>query len=138
MLIACLGLFSAVAAGALVDAVRDSRRLDAERAYHASLSRHERAEYVGSAFGVPPAYRRFRELLRPGERYAIVVPATATPDRATLYHQYGLYYLYPALAAADLSEAEAVLVLDPTQDALTKRFRRLETFGGDVWIGRRR
>lgn len=138
MLIACLGLFSAVAAGALVDAVRDSRQLSGARAHHAALSSQQRAEYVASAFDVPLAFRRFREVLRPGERYAIVVPATATPDRAALYHQYGLYYLYPALAAASLSQAEAVLVLDPAQDDLRSRFRPLETLGGDVWIGRRR
>ena len=93
---------------------------------------------MASAFDVPAAFRRFRQVLRPGERYALVVPSTATPDQAALYHQYGLYYLYPAIAARELSQAEAILVLDAARDKLTRDFRRVEVLRDGVWIGVRR
>jgi hypothetical protein len=138
LLVTVLGLFIGLAVGVVIDAARDSRRLSDERSLYVSLTPRERAQYVASAFGVPPAFRRFRQVLRPGERYALVLPSTATPDQAALYHQYGLYYLYPAIAAGELSQAEAVLVLDAVRDELMRDFRRVEVLRDGVWIGVRR
>jgi hypothetical protein len=138
VLLTVLGLFLGLAVGVLIDAARDSLRLSDERLLYVSLTRQERAQYVASAFDVPAAFRRFREVLRPGERFALVVPSTATPDQVALYQQYGLYYLYPAIAARELSQAEAVLVLDPARDKLTRDFRPIASLRDGAWIGTRR
>ena len=132
----CLVLLSVAAAAGLVGVLREARDLPRQRALYATLTDEQRSRYVSDAFDVPPAFHRFRAVLRKGDRFALVVPNSES-ERASLYRAFGLYFLYPHIAAGDLAHADAVLVLGTVPSDVNTGFVEIASEAG-AWIGRRR
>lgn len=121
------------------DAWDKRRELAHDRsAVYGSLSRYERLTFVLRENGIPWAFERFRQELRPGERFALVIAPTTPRDTAGMYRLAALYYLLPATAVTDPSRADAVLVFGDVPDRIRRKFWQVEQLPDSAWIGRRR
>jgi hypothetical protein len=135
---ACLCLLL-LGVAATTDAWHKSRELAHDRsAVYAPLSRYERLTFVLRENRLPTAFERFRQVLRPGDRFALVIDPATSRDTAGMYRLVALYYLLPAIAVADASRADAVLVFGEVPDRIRRSFWQVEELPGSAWIGRRR
>jgi hypothetical protein len=137
-LVAVLAALAAVAIAGIIDSVQTIDDARQDRHLYASLSERERVDYPLATLDPAGAFRQFKETLRPGERFAIVVSAGVPDGRASFYRLFGLYYLYPAIAAGDALRADAILVFGPVPQRLLGRFEGSARSVGYAWIGRRR
>jgi hypothetical protein len=135
---ACLCLLL-LGVAATSDAWHKSRELAHDRsAVYGPLSRYERLTYMLRENRLPTAFERFRQVLRPGDRFALVIAPTTPRDTAGMYRLVALYYLLPAIAVEDASRADAVLVFGDVPGRIRRRFWQVEQVSESAWIGRRR
>lgn len=80
------------------------------------------------------AFRRFHPLIRPSDRFVVVVgKGRSDPGRYQLVSQ---YYFYPAQAVASVAGADVVIVIGERPGRRPSGFVEVASSGG-VWLGRK-
>jgi hypothetical protein len=111
------------------------RTIDLDRRRDETLtSKFDLADVGGAA---APAFRRLRRTLGDGDRFALVIATRVGHDDDVRYRLASLSYLYPAVAADELANADAVVVVGEPSRSVRDEFEELGTVHG-VWLGRRR
>ncbi len=98
-------------------------------------ARQSRSDTAGIAGDTADAFRRFRAMLHPGDRFALLFGAGI--DDPGFYRLISLSYLYPAIAVTDARDAQAVMVFGRPSRSLRAAFAEVATVDG-VWLARRR
>ena len=131
--LAVMALFAALVAWGAVQAVRQIGEVG-QRRDDAIAARLDGADIAGSA---DDAFRSFRAILRPDERFALVFPADMSVSDRGMFRLVALSYLYPAIVVDDLQHAESVMVFGEPSPAIRSTFDETGAVGG-VWLGHRR
>ena len=117
--------------------VADSVRVigDLDRGHRDALG--SRSDTPGVSGDTADAFRRFRPMVRQGQRFALVFTPDVGRDQEGFYRLVALSYLYPAIAVEDLARADAVMVFGQPSSAVRAAFDEADVVAG-VWLGSRR
>ena len=115
-----------------VDARRQLNHVD----HRGDEARASRTDPSAAGGETADPFRRFRQEVGPGARFALVFGPDVDRDQRGFYRLFAGYFLYPAIAVAEPGDADAVMVFGSPSSELRASFEELATVDG-VWLARR-
>jgi hypothetical protein len=125
--------FLVVVTVGVVQATRRVGELDHRRSEALAVQR-DPADTAGAA---AIAFRSFRSALHRDSRFALVYDASIDRNQRGYLRLFAGYYLYPAVAVSQPSEADAVMVFGAPPSNVVADFAPIAVVDG-VWLGRRK